>query len=91
MSRFVSVASNFTSHPILHLDAQAPMADLLVFTDVRMRAANNMLKSLACLNAHATEDSDLSHFALAAYLLLEPGCAALNILDQRSHAGEALC
>lgn len=90
MTRFTALSSNFTANPVLHLDTQAPMADLLEFTELRMRAANNMLKGLACMSARNTEDADLSHFALAAYLLLEPGCVALNVLDQRSHAGETL-
>ncbi|WP_249678220.1 hypothetical protein [Pseudomonas abieticivorans] len=90
MTTFQAVTSNTTPTPVLYINAQAPLADLYEFADTGVRAVRDMVKSLASMSIRSGDDADLARFATVAYLLLEPCCNAFEIIDQRTHAGEAI-
>ncbi|MDE1169171.1 MAG: hypothetical protein PW845_28245 [Pseudomonas sp.] len=69
--------------PLQYLDANASVADLFYFAVHRFRTASLMLKNQACMTARQGEEVDTSHFAEGAHLLLQTGCEALQIVEQR--------
>lgn len=89
MTDFIPSSSNCTSTPVLYIDTTAPLPDLFQFADTRVRAVRDMLKSLACMGYRSLDDEDLGSFATGCYLLLETGCDALSLCEQRLQRGEA--
>jgi hypothetical protein len=73
-----------TEHPAVHqLDPNAPITDLFTFAEVRVRAVCNLLKSVSSMRVSNGEEVDPQTFATGAYLLLESGCEALTLVEQR--------
>lgn len=83
MTHYVPSQTNATATPVQFLDANAPLNELFAYADLRIRTVRNMLKSLSCMTVRTLDDTDLGHFATAAYLLLETGCDALQVVEQR--------
>ncbi|MHC8406788.1 hypothetical protein [Pseudomonas sp. TMB3-21] len=80
MSNFHPLQGNFSVGPTLYIDTDARASDLLETAVHRLKAARNLLNSIACLCVREAEGHDLEHFANAAHILIQDGCDALDVL-----------
>ncbi len=80
MSKFHPLQGNFSVGPTLYIDTNARASDLLETAVHRLKAARNLLNSIACLCVREAEGHDLEHFANAAHILIQDGCDALDVL-----------
>lgn len=88
MPKFSPLQSNPSETPVLYLDSEAPLADLQAFAAQRCKAARDLMWSVSGLDINETNGKDLSHFAMAAWLLLQDGCDALEVVGWRAEIAE---
>jgi len=81
MSRYHPLQGNLSVVPALYIDTEARVSDLLEAATHRIKAARNLLNSVACLCVKDAEGHDLEHFANAAHILIQDGCDALDALS----------
>lgn len=78
----IPLTRNDTDHPVLYLDANAPLSDLYTCAQQRIGAARNLLEILDC----ASGAQDVAQIRFAIGLLLSDGCDLLRILGDKSQA-----
>ncbi|AZD85301.1 hypothetical protein C4K14_2477 [Pseudomonas chlororaphis subsp. aureofaciens] len=79
---FVPLTRNDSDHPVLYLDANAPLSDLYTGAQQRIGAARNLLEILDC----ASSAQDLTQICFAIGLLLSDGCDLLSTLGDKTQA-----
>ncbi|NBA94046.1 hypothetical protein [Pseudomonas sp. R5(2019)] len=64
--------------PVMLINPDASLQDLLAYTDLRIKTTKELMISLSCLNTSAMECRDVSAVADVAYLLLQDGSEVLD-------------
>ncbi|AZE02556.1 hypothetical protein [Pseudomonas chlororaphis] len=77
MNGYISLQTP-TDNPVLLIDSNAPLLDLLACADQRVRAIHKLMASLSCMTAKTADESDLFQIADIASLLLSDGVALLD-------------
>ena len=77
-------SSSTTDHPVAFINPQAPLLDLLTYAGLRIRAARDMLDSLADMTCRHADHLDLQRFSNVATLLLQDGCDVLQVAEQQA-------
>ncbi|UCR87201.1 hypothetical protein [Pseudomonas chlororaphis] len=77
MNGYISLQTP-TDNPVLLIDSNAPLLDLLACADQRVRAIHKLMTSLSCMTAKTADESDLFQIADIASLLLSDGVALLD-------------
>ncbi|NBA96382.1 hypothetical protein [Pseudomonas sp. R5(2019)] len=72
-----------TKVPVMLINPDATLQDLLAYTDLRIKTTKELMISLSCLNADAMERRDVSAVADVAYLLLQDGGEVLDAVRWR--------
>ncbi|MCO7569056.1 MULTISPECIES: hypothetical protein [Pseudomonas chlororaphis group] len=76
--------SSTSDHPVAFINSQAPLLDLLTYAGLRIRAARDMLDSLADMTSRHADHLDLQRFSSVATLLLQDGCDVLQVAEQQA-------
>ncbi|WP_409284540.1 hypothetical protein [Pseudomonas protegens] len=76
--------SSTSDHPVAFINPQAPLLDLLTYAGLRIRAARDMLDSLADMTNRHADHLDLQRFSSVATLLLQDGCDVLQVAEQQA-------
>ncbi|MCO7610694.1 hypothetical protein GWQ44_10435 [Pseudomonas sp. 3MA1] len=76
--------SSTSDHPVAFINPQAPLLDLLTYAGLRIRAARDMLDSLADMTSRHADHLDLQRFSSVATLLLQDGCDVLQVAEQQA-------
>lgn len=56
-------SSSTTDHPVAFINPQAPLLDLLIYADLRIRAARDLLDSVSGMTRRNADDLDLMRFS----------------------------
>lgn len=73
-----------SDRPVLLIDSNASLTDLLACADQRVRAIHKLMISLSCMTAQTADGSDLFQIADIASLLLGDGVALLDAAQGRA-------
>lgn len=83
---FTPLSSNPTGTPVLLIDSSRPFADLYECASQRLRAADGLMHSMACLNLELADGRDVQAIVETTSLLLRDGIdilAAANVAARR--------
>jgi len=69
--------------PAVFLDSQAPLDTLYALAMHRIGTARELMQSLSSLTLSNSDDQDLKAVVNDANLLLEKGCAVLEVVEAR--------
>ncbi|AMS14796.1 hypothetical protein A3218_11000 [Pseudomonas chlororaphis] len=83
MNGYISLQTP-TDNPVLLIDSNAPLLDLLACADQRVRAIHKLMVSLSCMTAKTADESDLFQIADIASLLLSDGVALLDAVQGKA-------
>ncbi|WP_447774052.1 hypothetical protein [Pseudomonas chlororaphis] len=78
-----------TENPVLLIDGNAALTDLLACADQRVRAIHKLMTSLSCMTAKTVDESDLFQIADIASLLLSDGVVLLDVAQGKAMQGDA--
>ncbi|AZD56030.1 hypothetical protein [Pseudomonas chlororaphis] len=87
MNGYIPLHSTATEHPVLLIDSNASLVDLLACADRRVRAIHKLMNCLSCMTACTADESDLFQIADIASLLLSDGVALLDVAQGKAMQG----
>lgn len=68
--------------PLL-IDPTRPQTELFQYAIRRLSAARDLTQSLTCISLHSVDEQDLKAVAEVVSLLLEDGCAVVDLLENK--------
>ncbi|OOV99550.1 MULTISPECIES: hypothetical protein [unclassified Pseudomonas] len=84
MNGYIPLPNTPSEHPVLLINPNAPLVDLLACADQRVRAIHKLMTRLSCMTAHSADETDLFQIADIAALLLSDGVALLDVAQGRA-------
>ncbi|WP_339438690.1 hypothetical protein [Pseudomonas sp. EA_15y_Pfl1_P104] len=84
MSKFIPLSGTTSDTPVLLINADATLVDILGCADRRIRAIGKLMTTLSCMTACTSDESDLFQIADMASLLLDDGCSLLSVAQRKA-------